>query len=184
MPEQSIQSILSLSPGFSLPVIAPPESEGASFSKTMQRAAGNLTCRAPELCRNYAPCTTFRGATHCAMEWDIWVIVRALVTPAHAVIEYGARYGTSSCVLAEATANSGRVVSVEPDTSAHADLLHNRQAHRCNFHIVLGTVAAHPLAHTGHGKMHHTYAFTTQPNGTYGTNGPAFPNACVRATNR
>ena len=34
-------------------------------------------------------------------EWDQWVQSRALLEHEHAVIEFGARYGTTSCVLAE-----------------------------------------------------------------------------------
>ena len=94
------------------------------------------------------------------MEWDIWVIVRALVTPLHTVIEFGARFGTSSCVLADATANSGRVVSVEVDASVYEHLMHNREQHRCNFHVVQGSVASTRLVRAGHGKLHSGYAFT------------------------
>ena len=95
------------------------------------------------------------------MEWDMWVMVRALVTPEHGVIEFGARYGTTSCMLAAATSNSGRVVVVGPDAKAHSDLLHNRDAHSCNFHTVLGTVANHTQKHIGSGKLSNGYAFST-----------------------
>ena len=170
--------MLSLAPSF-LPseVGAPPGSEGPSFSKVAQRAAGNLTCRPPEHCNNYLPCKTFQGASRCAMEWDIWVMVRALIRPSHMVIEYGARFGTSSCVLAEATGNSGHVVSVEPDSTVHEALSFNRQAHRCRFHILKGTVGATELAHFGgRGKTRQSYAFATRAIGTPGTSGPAIPN--------
>jgi len=77
----------------------------------------------------------------CGAEIDEWHMVDALVTPAHTVLEFGARFGTTSCRLAHATNNSGNVVSVEPDEQAHPALLHNRESNRCNFHAVLGTVA-------------------------------------------
>lgn len=82
-------------------------------------------------------------------------MVNALITPAHSVIEFGARYGTTSCMLAAATLNSGRVAVVEPDLSAHRDLLHNRGTHRCNFHAVLGTVSPSRMHHVGFGKRAH-----------------------------
>ena len=87
------------------------------------------------------PCKTYRGATHCGMEWDEWIMVDALVRPRHTVIEFGGRFGTTSCRLARATANSGAVAVVEPDSSVHKTLLHNRDAHRCSFHVVGGTVS-------------------------------------------
>ena len=95
-----------------------------------------------------APC---RGPNHryksgpptgiCGIEIDEWVMVDALISPSHSVIEFGARFGTTSCRLAHATKNSGNVVSVDPDRSAHKFLLENRELNRCNFHAVLGVVA-------------------------------------------
>ena len=78
----------------------------------------------------------------CGIEWDEWVMVAALITPNDAVLEFGARYGTTSCSIAAATNNSGRVVAVEPDKSVHDMLLRNRAANTCNFALVPGTVAA------------------------------------------
>lgn len=48
-------------------------------------------------------------------------------TPQHAVIEFGARFGTTSCRIARATNSSGRVVAIEPDRRAIPNLLHNRR---------------------------------------------------------
>ena len=104
---------------------APPDSEGAFVPSQ--------------------PCPTFRDATLCGIEADPWRLVRALVTPEDTVIEYGARYGTTSCALAAATNNSGRVVSVEPDPAVADALLSNLASHRCNAHAVLGSVGDEPL---------------------------------------
>lgn len=82
----------------------------------------------------------------CSLEWDEWQMVDALVAPHDAVLELGARFGTTSCRLARATRNSGRVVSVEPVKQVWADLGRNREANACNFHIVRGTVSDKPLA--------------------------------------
>ena len=90
------------------------------------------------------PCKTFVGASFCGIEQDMWTMVRALINPSHTVLELGARYGTTSCVLAEATNNSGKVVSVEPDPQVHAALRDNRQTHSCNFAILRGTAGVRP----------------------------------------
>ena len=76
----------------------------------------------------------------CGIKWDEWIMVDALVDSRHKVIEFGARFGATSCRLARATQNSGYVVSIEPDTMVLDALLTNRDRHRCNFHVVSGTV--------------------------------------------
>lgn len=93
-----------------------------------------------------APCRTFAGATECGIEWTQWLMADALVRPGDTVLELGARFGTTSCALAAATNNSGRVISVEPDAAVHAALLANRAAHRCRFHAVLGVVSSAAMA--------------------------------------
>ena len=105
----------------------------------------------------YGKCKSFRGSTACTIEWDEWVMSTALLTPAHTILELGARYGTTSCVLARATNNSGGVVSVEPDSSVYNDLLYNRDAHHCNFHVVMGTMGpsrqkVNPRLMNGYGR--------------------------------
>ena len=82
-------------------------------------------------------CRTFAGAFFCGMEWDEWQLVNALVTPDDTVLELGARFGTTSCVLSKRTGNAGRVVAVEPDRSVHSKLIRNRDSHNCSFHICL-----------------------------------------------
>lgn len=98
-------------------------------------------------------CLNF-SSPDCTLEWDEWNLARAFVTPADTVIEFGARYGLTSCALADAMNNSGRLVSVEPDSRAFGALLRNRQANRCNFHAMLGTVHDEPLA-LGHLSRFH-----------------------------
>lgn len=143
------------SPAFDIQPTTLPAAEGANFSKT--RARLGLPSN------NYEACQSYRGASRCAMEWDMWMMVNAFISPADTVIEFGARYGTTSCVIAAATNNSGRVVSVEPDVSAHSDLIFNRLSHWCNFHIFLGTVSASPMMHIGHGKLANGYAYAMAP---------------------
>lgn len=101
------------------------------------------------------PCPTYAGATRCGIEWATWMQIEAFVEPRHTVIEFGARYGTSSCRLAMATNNTGNVVSVEPDASVAPHLLLSRDANRCNFHVVFGSLGrtqlAAPTARKNHG---------------------------------
>ena len=85
-------------------------------------------------------CRTFKGANPCGIESDMWTLARALVAPHHAVLELGGRYGTTSCVLAEVTNNSGKVVSVEPDPKAHNALRANLRAHACRVGVFRGTI--------------------------------------------
>ena len=93
----------------------------------------------------YRPCSQYAGATKCGIEMDEWLAVDALIKPWHTVIEFGGRYGTTSCRLARATNNTGNVVVVEPDKRVWETLLHNRDANRCNVNVVLGTVSKEQL---------------------------------------
>jgi FkbM family methyltransferase len=100
----------------------------------------------------YSPghrCATFTHAKLCGLEWDEWVLVDALVRPDDAVLELGARWGTTSCWLAKATNNSGRVLSVEPQWYAVYHASRNRAVHRCAFHLLHGTVGARPQRMVG-----------------------------------
>ena len=94
-----LHSLLDLAPALTSDATAPPDCENGGF-------------------RIKRPCKTFDGAFFCGMEFDEWQLVRGLVRPANAVLELGGRFGTTSCVLAQQTGNSGRVVTVEPDPKA------------------------------------------------------------------
>lgn len=123
-----------------------------------------------------APCHTFAGASECGIEWAEWIMVDALVAPTDTVLEVGARFGTTSCALARATNNSGRVVSVEPDTKVHEYLLSNRLSHNCNFHAVLGVVSSVPMAMMVNGPK--SYA-TTTVEATHGSHSQLLPSIRV-----
>jgi FkbM family methyltransferase len=113
------------------PPLAPPASEGPGFDFF-----------------NWQPCNTFRAqpGSQCGVEWDEWQIVRALVHANATVLEVGARFGTTSCALAETVGRHGVVVAAEPDRAVTDMLLHNLQAHRCsNVHVLHGTISSVPL---------------------------------------
>ena len=100
----------------------------------------------PKSIDRWGPCRTYVGTSMCLINRDQWVMIDALIRPKDTVIEFGARFGTTSCRLARATHNSGYVVSVDPATTTTQDLLRNRDRHRCNFAAVAGTVANVPMA--------------------------------------
>ncbi len=125
---------------------------------------------------------SFRGTRACNIEWDEWVMVRALVTPEHTVLEVGARFGTTSCMLAAATNNTGRVISVEPDYKVHRYLLANRDAHCCAFHVVQGTVATRPLVLNRASRGYNQRTRPASPNASSASG--ALPNFDVAQVER
>jgi FkbM family methyltransferase len=115
--------------------------------------------------------TNARHDWHCKIEWDEWMLANAFVQEGDVVIEFGARYGTTSCVLSRNVGKTGQVIAVEPDSAVHGHLLRNRYEHKCHFHVVLGTVSMKPQ-YKGHNSG---YAGMT----TSHRQGIAFPNMNV-----
>ena len=124
----TMASSLSPSPGYPAgSATAPPESEGLPFPRRSR-------------------CRTFAGPyIECGIEWDEWVLVEALITSRHRVLEFGARFGTTSCALARAMNNSGHLIAVEPDARIWRFTEDNRRRHQCNFGLWRGTVGPRPL---------------------------------------
>ncbi|EJK77842.1 hypothetical protein THAOC_00297, partial [Thalassiosira oceanica] len=85
------------------------------------------------------------GGFMCDIEWDEWMLANAFIHPGDVVVEFGARFGTTSCILSRNVGKHGEVISVEPDFTVHGQLLRNRQSHGCDFHAVLGTVSSEPI---------------------------------------
>ena len=134
------------------PPLAPPASEGARFDFLQ-------------------PCRTFRmhRGGQCGVEWDEWQLVRALVRRNSTVLELGARFGTTSCVLSQAVGPRGVVVAVEPDKTVYPELLSNVRTHRCkNVFVLQGTVGAQRtriLARKGRGGVGTLTIATSSSNG-------------------
>ena len=101
----SFEQFFDPSPAFDGHALAPPQSEVNATPRVAYNYALWYGLR-------YRPCPTFQAASLCGIEGDEWTLVRALLKPSHHVLELGARFGTTSCVIAEATNNSGNVVSV------------------------------------------------------------------------
>ena len=66
--------------------------------------------------------------------------VRRVVTRADTVLEIGARYGTTSCQVAAAQNNSGRLISVEPDPVVWVAAEFNKLTHNCAGYSLLGVL--------------------------------------------
>ena len=111
------------------------------------------------------------GVFECKIEWDEWMLVNAFIQPGDVVIEFGARFGTTSCMISRQVGEFGHVISVEPDISVHGYLLKNRYEHSCNYHAVLGVVSKEPIFM---GNLNH-YAQMTKLDGK----GPGLPRIDV-----
>ena len=111
------------------------------------------------------------GVFECKIEWDEWMLVNAFIQPGDVVIEFGARFGTTSCMISRQVGEFGHVISVEPDISVHGYLLKNRYEHSCNYHAVLGVVSKEPIFM---GNYNH-YAQMTKLDGK----GPGLPRIDV-----
>jgi hypothetical protein len=87
-----------------------------------------------------APCTF--EAAECGVELVEHELVRKFIQPTDAVLELGARFGTTSCAIAAQLGNSGKQVSVEPDYSVWFILAHNQHKHRCAFWTLRGVATS------------------------------------------
>ena len=81
----------------------------------------------------------------CTLEKDTSADSVAYVRNGSTILEVGARYGSVSCQLAALTANSGRVVAVEPDSSVWPALTANLASHNCSVRLLQGAIADAPL---------------------------------------
>ena len=71
----------------------------------------------PKLCNfldeNFSP-------ADCLMEWGMQELVQKFIQPSDTVLEFGGRYGTTTCSLAVKQNNSGALIVVEPDPKVWA----------------------------------------------------------------
>jgi len=61
-----------------------------------------------------------------------------------AVLEFGGRFGTTSCEIAAAQRNSGKIVAVEPDVGVLPHFASNVQSHSCNVNLLQGVIGTKP----------------------------------------
>jgi len=88
-------------------------------------------------------CDSWKGeGLHCETEFPEHALVRDWVPPDAVVMEFGARFGTTSCEIARKLNNSGNVVVVEPDLNVWDVLETNLKSHECNVHLLRGAVSS------------------------------------------
>lgn len=88
---------------------------------------------------------SFAPSISCTLEKPTAADAMAYVRPGSTILEIGARYGSVSCTLAALTENSGRVVSVEPDSTVWPVLTANLASHRCSIRLLQGAISDAPL---------------------------------------
>jgi len=91
-------------------------------------------------------CKRFVGHGHqCLLEAPEHTLVRHWLKKHMVVMEFGARFGTTSCEIAKALGNTGALVSVEPDPTAWDSLDRNLMANNCRSHVVRGALSTQPV---------------------------------------
>jgi len=91
-------------------------------------------------------CKLFRGhGRKCLLEAPEHTLVRRWIKRGDVVMEFGARFGTTSCEIAKAIGNSGALVSVEPDPSVWGALDTNLLENNCHARVVQGALSSRPV---------------------------------------
>merc|ERR1740129_1033371 len=78
-------------------------------------------------------------------------MIRSWIPPESSVLEIGARYGSTSCTIAERQNQSGKVVAVEPDYVVWGALEKNLENFKCNVTLVKGVVGTKDVQMEHHG---------------------------------
>lgn len=108
-----------------------------------QPSPGNAVSVTQPLCPDWQG--DLQGGIICDIENGEHKFVQAYLPPDAVVIEFGARFGTTSCEMAKKLQNNGNVVAVEPDRSVWEPLQANLKNHNCNVHLVKGVIGSHPV---------------------------------------
>lgn len=90
-----------------------------------------------------------QGSFSCGIEFPEHALVRKWIPKDATVMEFGARFGTTSCEIAKQIGNSGRLVSVEPDESVWPSFAMNLKSHNCRSHVVRGVMGSKPVTFSG-----------------------------------
>lgn len=97
-------------------------------------------------------CDSFSGnGFACYIENPEHALVRKWIPANATVMEFGARFGTTTCEIAKKLQNSGRLVTVEPDQYVWGDLENNIKSHNCHAHVLRGAISASPIHMLGSG---------------------------------
>lgn len=83
------------------------------------------------------------NAVECLIELPEHYLVRNYIKKDSVVLEFGARYGTTSCEIASKVGSNGHVISIDPDERSWEPFMLNIKQHNCNVHFVKGVVGDH-----------------------------------------
>lgn len=78
-------------------------------------------------------------------------LVKRFIRPNDVVIEFGGRYGTTSCEIAKSLKNSGKLAVIEPDRSVWDLLSRNLHVNNCKASLVMGVLSHETLLFTSSG---------------------------------
>lgn len=95
--------------------------------------------------RGEVPCSfqDETGATaQCLLESPEHKLVRNHIPPNATVLEFGGRYGTTTCEIAAKLGNSGKLLVAEPDHRVWDAFERNVAVHKCNAHLLKGVVGS------------------------------------------
>jgi len=97
-------------------------------------------------------CSSFVGnGFACYIEAPEHTLTRKWIPADATVMEFGSRFGTTTCEIAKKLQNSGRLVTVEPDPVVWGWLESNLKSHNCHAHVLRGAVSGSPLHMLGSG---------------------------------
>ena len=102
-------------------------------------------------CNSFAPPRDTKLQFICEVESPEHYLVRKYLPRNATVLEFGGRFGTTTCEIASAIDNSGRVVVVEPSDKVWAVLEDNLRRNRCKSTIVKGVVGSEAMKVVGDG---------------------------------
>lgn len=87
-------------------------------------------------------CDRFHGRRYkCGLDVSEHYLVRKWIPEGAVVLEFGARFGTTTCEIAKKIGDSGEVIAVEPDARVWLDLEQNLIENNCHARVIKGTVS-------------------------------------------
>lgn len=90
-------------------------------------------------------CRSWEGDPICYIEAPEHTLAKKWIPENATVMEFGARFGTTTCEIAKKLKNSGKLVAVEPDTQVWSFLENNIKSHDCRSHVLRGAISSTPL---------------------------------------
>jgi len=96
-------------------------------------------------------CRSWKGHPICYIEAPEHTLVKKWLPENATVMEFGARFGTTTCEIAKKLKNSGKLVTIEPDRQVWGFLENNVKSHDCHSHVLRGAISSIPLHMLGSG---------------------------------